>query len=50
MIRSVAYARVSTDSKDQENSFENQKTYFENKLSHMDGYKFCGIVPRSQCF
>ena len=30
--RCVAYARVSTDKKDQLNSLQNQKTYFQREL------------------
>lgn len=46
-MKCVAYARVSTDSKDQENSFDNQKSYFENRLSNTEGYSLvseCGTV------
>ncbi|NNG66127.1 recombinase family protein [Caldanaerobacter subterraneus] len=32
-LRVVAYARVSTNTKDQENSFENQKNYFEREIA-----------------
>ena len=32
--RCVAYARVSTDKKDQLNSLQNQKTYFQRELEH----------------
>lgn len=42
-MKCVAYARVSTDSKDQENSYENQRSYFDNKLSNLEGHEFCGI-------
>lgn len=30
----VAYARISTDKKDQLNSLQNQKTYFQRELEH----------------
>jgi len=33
MTKVCAYCRVSTDSKDQTNSFENQKSYFQRELS-----------------
>jgi site-specific DNA recombinase len=39
----VAYCRVSTDKLDQENSFENQKSYFENELSQENGYELIDI-------
>ena len=42
-IRVCAYTRVSTDSKDQENSFENQKISFERTLSNKDGYELINI-------
>lgn len=41
--RVVAYCRVSTDKLDQENSFENQKSYFENELSEENGYNLIDI-------
>jgi DNA invertase Pin-like site-specific DNA recombinase len=39
----VAYCRVSTDSKDQENSFENQKSYFQREIKINANYEYCGI-------
>lgn len=41
--RVVAYCRVSTDRLDQENSFENQKAYFENELNEENGFSLVGI-------
>lgn len=38
-----AYCRVSTNSKDQENSFENQKDYFERELSKENGFDLIDI-------
>ena len=37
--RVVAYARVSTGSEDQRNSFENQKSYFMRELERHEGYE-----------
>lgn len=31
-MKVAAYCRVSTDSEDQANSYENQKLYFENEI------------------
>lgn len=42
-MRVVAYCRVSTTSRDQANSFENQKTYFEREISKNPQYEFVGI-------
>lgn len=42
-LRVVAYARVSTSTKDQENSFENQKTYFEREIAKNPDWEFVGI-------
>lgn len=39
----VAYCRVSTDKLDQENSFENQKSYFEHELNKENGYDLIDI-------
>lgn len=36
----AAYARVSTDSENQENSFENQSNYFENAVNERDNLTF----------
>lgn len=41
--RVVAYARVSTDSEDQKNSYDNQKRYFERIIKANDNYEFLGI-------
>ncbi|SDX92625.1 recombinase family protein [Thermoactinomyces sp. DSM 45892] len=38
-----AYCRVSTDTKDQENSFENQKTYFEREINKNPNYSLIKI-------
>jgi DNA invertase Pin-like site-specific DNA recombinase len=38
-----AYCRVSTDSKDQENSLENQKSFFERELNKDSNYKLVGL-------
>ncbi len=41
-IKCVAYCRVSTDSKDQENSLENQKSYFEREINNNPNYEYGG--------
>ena len=41
--RVVAYARVSTDSEDQKNSYDNQKRYFERIIKANESYEFLGI-------
>jgi site-specific DNA recombinase len=41
--RVVAYARVSTDSEDQKNSYDNQKRYFERIIKANEAYEFLGI-------
>lgn len=41
--RVVAYARVSTDSEDQRNSYDNQKRYFERIIKANESYEFLGI-------
>lgn len=38
-----AYARVSTDSKSQEDSLENQTIYYRNKIKANPAYEFAGI-------
>lgn len=38
-----AYARVSTDSNSQEESLENQTTYYRNKIEANPEYEFAGI-------
>lgn len=43
LIKVCAYTRVSTDSKEQEQSYENQRSYFERKLSKENGYDLVGI-------
>lgn len=43
MVKCVAYTRVSTDTKDQENSYENQQSYFKNRLGNAEGYELVGI-------
>lgn len=39
----VCYARVSTNSEDQLNSFENQKSFFQDYLTKFENYEFAGI-------
>ena len=41
--RVVAYCRVSTSSKDQTNSFENQKAFFEREVEKNPDYELVGI-------
>ncbi len=41
--RVAAYCRVSTKSDDQENSFENQKNYFEREYKNNPDYLFYGL-------
>lgn len=43
MKRVCAYCRVSTRSTDQENSFENQKSYFERVIAENEEYEYAGI-------
>ena len=43
MISVCAYCRVSTDSRDQQNSFENQNLYFNRELSKNPDYKLYKI-------
>ena len=40
MKRVCAYCRVSTRSTDQENSFENQKSYFERVIAENEEYEY----------
>ncbi len=40
--RVCAYCRVSTDKEDQENSFENQKNYFEREIGKNPEYEYIG--------
>lgn len=42
-IKVCAYCRVSTNSKDQENSFENQKSYFEREITNSEDYELIQI-------
>jgi len=42
LIKVCAYARVSTDSKEQQNSFENQQSYFSREINK-SGYKLTKI-------
>jgi len=42
-LRVAAYIRVSTDSEDQENSFEVQKAYFEETLSKNNQWISAGV-------
>ena len=42
-IKVCAYCRVSTDSKDQANSYENQKSYFEREISKNPEYELIQI-------
>jgi DNA invertase Pin-like site-specific DNA recombinase len=44
-MRVAAYCRVSTNSKDQQNSFENQKSYFEREISKREDYELVKIYP-----
>ena len=41
--RVAAYCRVSTDSRDQANSFENQQKYFRNYIEHHPDWELCEI-------
>ena len=43
MKRVVAYCRVSTKSDDQQNSYENQKHYFEHYINECESYENIGI-------
>lgn len=45
----VAYARVSTDKKDQQNSLQNQKTYFQRELEHDKSLKFVHMNIDGMC-
>lgn len=42
-VKVCAYCRVSTNSKDQENSFENQKRYFEREINKSNDFELVGI-------
>ncbi|MPQ43831.1 recombinase family protein [Clostridium tarantellae] len=42
-LRVCAYVRVSTDSRTQLNSFENQKEYYERLIRGNPYYEYCGI-------
>src|SRR5690554_1229927 len=39
----AAYARVSTDEEDQENSFDNQVSEYKNRIYNNDQWKFAGM-------
>lgn len=41
--RIAAYCRVSTDSEQQESSFENQKSYFEREIEKVKGVELYHI-------
>ena len=41
--RVAAYIRVSTNDKNQDESYEAQATYFENKIKNTEGWDFAGI-------
>ena len=47
--RVVAYARISTDKKDQRNSLENQTTYFQRELERNTDCQFVKINHKSIC-
>ena len=42
-LNACAYARVSTDSEEQEGSFNNQKEYYEEKIKNLANHHFVGI-------
>lgn len=42
-MKVAVYCRVSTDSKDQANSFENQKSYFEREITKNQDYELINI-------
>ena len=42
-LRVAAYARVSTDSKDQENSLKNQREYYEKFIPQHPNWEYIGI-------
>lgn len=42
-LNACAYARVSTDSEEQEGSFNNQKEYYEEKIKNLPNHHFVGI-------
>lgn len=43
ILKVACYCRVSTDSKDQANSFENQQTYFQGVLANNNNFKLINI-------
>ena len=43
VLRVAVYIRVSTDSDDQLNSFENQKTYYEDFVQRYPNWKYVGL-------
>lgn len=42
-LRVASYCRVSTSTKDQENSFENQKKFFDGEIKKHESWEFAGI-------
>ena len=42
-LRVAAYARVSTDAEEQNNSFQAQKKYYEKLITATSGWSFAGI-------
>ncbi len=46
--RIVAYVRVSTNSKDQKNSFENQQSFFLDKLSKFEDEYTIAVLPTNK--
>ena len=42
-IKVAAYIRVSTELESQENSFESQKTYYEQLIKNHEGWQFAGL-------
>lgn len=42
-LRVASYCRVSTSTKDQENSFDNQKKFFDNEIKKHESWEYAGI-------
>lgn len=42
-LRVAAYCRVSTDAEEQQNSFENQVSYYTNYINNKEEYDLAGI-------
>ncbi len=42
-LRTAAYCRVSTDSKEQETSFDSQVIYYSDLIAHNEGWELAGI-------